>query len=357
MASVIFAAMINTLQAQLSHLSAHTLGNKTNGEDLVASRAQLELPDEDLRTKLATSFLGAFNSAEYYHFTSTDGDFKHNPMFQWVQEIFETADQFHVKSVSIAKHLYEVSVHPLIKSGDLFVAMFSNIQIDGTQTEALGIFKSENKSSVLKLTTKKDGRFEVDLQSGINLDKLDKGCLIYNLDEDKGYRLSILDRSGKSSDAQYWKELFLRVEPVKDEFQATRNILDIARHFVVDQIGDEFELSKADQIDYLNKSIGYFKKKDEFNQKEFEQEVFEDPEVIKSFRKFDNNFREQFNIDREDGFSISAEAVKKQSRVFKSVLKLDKNFHIYIHGDRELIERGVDEDGRKYYKIYYKQEL
>ncbi len=357
MASVIFAAMINTLQAQLSHLSAHTLGNKTNGEDLVASRAQLELPDEDLRTKLSTSFLGAFNSAEYYHFTSTDGDFKHNPMFQWVQEIFETADQFHVKSVSIAKHLYEVSVHPLIKSGDLFVAMFSNIQIDGTQTEALGIFKSENKSSVLKLTTKKDGRFEVDLQSGINLDKLDKGCLIYNLDEDKGYRLSILDRSGKSSDAQYWKELFLRVEPVKDEFQATRNILDIARHFVVDQIGDEFELSKADQIDYLNKSIGYFKKKDEFNQKEFEQEVFEDPEVIKSFRKFDNNFREQFNIDREDGFSISAEAVKKQSRVFKSVLKLDKNFHIYIHGDRELIERGVDEDGRKYYKIYYKQEL
>jgi hypothetical protein len=51
-------------------------------------------------------------------------------------------------------------------------------------------------------------------------------------------------------------------------------------------------------------------------------------------------FREQFSIDREDGFSISAEAVKKQSRVFKSVLKLDKNFHIYIHGDKELIERG-----------------
>jgi hypothetical protein len=349
--------MINTLQAQLSHLSAHTLGNKTNGEDLVASRAEIELPDEEMRARLTTSFLGAFGSAEYYHFTSTDGDFKHNPMFQWVQEIFETTDQFHLKSVSIAKHLYEVSVHPLIKSGDLFVAMFSNIQVDGTQTEALGIFKSENKSSILKLTTKKDGRVEVNYQDGINPDKLDKGCLIYNLDEDKGYRLSILDRSGKSSDAQYWKELFLRVEPVKDEFQATRNILDIARHFVVDQIGDEFELSKADQIDYLNKSIGYFKKKDEFNQKEFEKEVFEDPEVIKSFRKFDNSFREQFSIDREDGFSISAEAVKKQSRVFKSVLKLDKNFHIYIHGDRELIERGVDEDGRKYYKIYYKQEL
>ena len=49
--------------------------------------------------------------------------------------------------------------------------------------------------------------------------------------------------------------------------------------------------------------------------------------------------------------------MKKQARVFKSVLKLDKNFHIYIHGDRNRIERGVDEQGRKYYKIYYDQEL
>jgi hypothetical protein len=48
--------------------------------------------------------------------------------------------------------------------------------------------------------------------------------------------------------------------------------------------------------------------------------------------------------------------VKKQSRVFKSVLKLDRNFHIYIHGDKDLIERGVEKDGRKYYKIYYREE-
>jgi len=38
------------------------------------------------------------------------------------------------------------------------------------------------------------------------------------------------------------------------------------------------------------------------------------------------------------------------------VLKLDKNFHIYIHGNKELIERGTDPDGRKYYKIYFEQE-
>ena len=38
------------------------------------------------------------------------------------------------------------------------------------------------------------------------------------------------------------------------------------------------------------------------------------------------------------------------------VIKLDKNFHFYVHGSRELIEQGVDEEGRKFYKIYYKEE-
>jgi len=38
------------------------------------------------------------------------------------------------------------------------------------------------------------------------------------------------------------------------------------------------------------------------------------------------------------------------------VLKLDKNFHIYIHGDRNLIEQGEEPDGRKFYKIYYEEE-
>jgi len=44
--------------------------------------------------------------------------------------------------------------------------------------------------------------------------------------------------------------------------------------------------------------------------------------------------------------------------VFKSVIKLDKNFHIYVHGDRELIEKGYDEAmGKHFYKIYFDVEV
>jgi predicted transcriptional regulator len=35
---------------------------------------------------------------------------------------------------------------------------------------------------------------------------------------------------------------------------------------------------------------------------------------------------------------------------------IDKNFHIYVHGNRNLIEQGIDETGRKFYKIYYQEE-
>ncbi|MDR2511118.1 MAG: nucleoid-associated protein, partial [Bacteroidales bacterium] len=54
-------------------------------------------------------------------------------------------------------------------------------------------------------------------------------------------------------------------------------------------------------------------------------------------------------------FVISDSAVKKQSRTFKSVIKLDKNFHIYVHGDSNLIQQGEDDKG-KFYKIRYQEE-
>ena len=41
--------------------------------------------------------------------------------------------------------------------------------------------------------------------------------------------------------------------------------------------------------------------------------------------------------------------------MIKSVIKLDKNFSLYIHANRQLIEQGEDEQG-KFYKIHYNKE-
>ncbi|MDR2385087.1 MAG: hypothetical protein LBD80_05420 [Tannerella sp.] len=77
--------------------------------------------------------------------------------------------------------------------------------------------------------------------------------------------------------------------------------------------------------------------------------------MFESFNRYKSAYQQEHEIDIADDFTIFDSAVKKQARTFKSVIKLDKNFHTYIHGDRNLIEQGADENG-KFYKIYYKEE-
>lgn len=143
---------------------------------------------------------------------------------------------------------------------------------------------------------------------------------------------------------------------LNNDFHQTNQFLGIAKLFLTKQLDEEFDVSKADKIDLLNRSVDYFKTHDQFDKKEFEAEVFNHSNIIKSFHQFDQTYRQENNVELSDNFVISEQAVKKQARVFKNVLKLDKNFHIYIHGNREMIEQGIDENGRKYYKIYYENE-
>jgi hypothetical protein len=102
--------------------------------------------------------------------------------------------------------------------------------------------------------------------------------------------------------------------------------------------------------------VDFFKTHDIFDKEEFEQEVLQQENIIQSFSRFDERYKLENRIEIEDHFEISSQALKKQEKVFKSVIKLDKNFHIYIHGDRDLIEHGIEKDGRKFYKIYYNDE-
>jgi len=80
-------------------------------------------------------------------------------------------------------------------------------------------------------------------------------------------------------------------------------------------------------------------------------------EVIQSFKEFREEYQEDREVKIDKQFEISAPAVKKQAKIFKSVIKLDKNFHIYVHSNRRLIEKGYDDDrDMNYYRIFFKEE-
>lgn len=153
-----------------------------------------------------------------------------------------------------------------------------------------------------------------------------------------------------------WEEAFIPLEVRKDHMNLTSGVMHMAKTFIAEKIPEHFEIDRADQIDLLNRTAGYFKNKQQFNQDEFGAEVLRDEKVVASFNEFDREFRTTHDLPMEPDFQIAPDVVKKQGRVFKSILKLDKNFHIYIHGDRSLIHRGQEPDGRKFYKVYFQNE-
>ncbi|MFV8339560.1 nucleoid-associated protein [Flavobacterium sp. LB3P21] len=344
--------MHNILLGKIDKLIIHYIGNKNSGDGV---RFAKELTDfnkvEDRLTHLLAS---NFKAEELFHFYF-DPNLELNPIYQFVSSVFRNEQSYIEESKNIGRYLYDKSTHPNIKSGELCIVYIKDCQLNDEIVDCIVLFKSENKETILKINNTNKG-FDLTDISGLNINKLDKGCLIFNTERERGFVVSIIDNTNKGSEAQYWKDDFLSVQPKKDEFHQTNQFLGIAKQFVTKQLSDDFDLSKADKIDFLNRSVDYFKKHETFNKSEFEEEVFGDNNVIESFRKFDSIYRKDNELDLKDNFQISSHAVKKQSRVFKNVLKLDRNFDIYIHGNKNLIEKGVENDGRKYYKIYFEEE-
>ncbi len=348
--------MIDYSNCELEQLAVHQVGNKMNEEALHLSEAPMDISDIELRERLLRYFLQPFSEPkEFFNLSAEGEDFTLNPVFNAAAQVFDEVASLQQNSIELAQYLYELAEQPQIKSGDLFVVYFTEIVLEDEVTEAVGIFKAENRHSFLKLN-QAESNFSLGYEEGIYIEKLDKGCLIFNTDREVGFKVCIVDKSTKAAEAQYWKAQFLDVKPASDTYHYTKQFLTSTKNFVTQQLAEEFPVSKADQIDLLNRSVSYFKSHESFDKEEFEEEVLQKEEVIESFRNHNEAYQQEHDIDFGDRFDISPQAVKQQSRVFKSVLKLDKNFHIYIHGDRELIEQGVEVDGRKYYKIYFDKE-
>jgi hypothetical protein len=345
-------ATLDFTQVKLQKLITHHVGNKLRDEKYLLSDEITAFKD-DTKDFILKYFLLPVKADEFYSFFHTV-KLELNDVYSIVNNFFSKSDEFIQHSQSIAKLLYEQSMHPKIKEGELNIAHFSNVVLDGEVLDAIGIFKSENDVPFLKMENEKS-RYNINHDYGFEIKRIDKGCIIFKIDQKEGYKILINDNANKS-EAQYWKDDFLKVKPVADEFHLTNQFLGMTKQFVTKQLSEDFEMTKTDQIDLLNRSVEYFKTHGSFDKSEFENEVFKESGIIKSFQNFNSNYRLENELELIDNFDISPQAVKKQARIFKSVLKLDRNFHIYIHGNRDLIEQNVDENGRKYYKIYYENE-
>jgi hypothetical protein len=311
--------------------------------------------DETVQSLLLQYFLLPFKSEEYFNLTH-ESDIALNEIYTYVLQIFTQPETFYEQSVNIARHLYEVSTHPKIKTGELYVVSLRDCNVDGEQVEAIGLFKSESKETFLKVYPTSDS-FEIDYEDGININKLDKGCLIFNTERENGYLVSVVDNVRQSGEAMYWRNDFLNVAERRDTFHQTKQCIEMCKQFITERLPENFSVNRADQADILNKSAAFFKDNAEFSFDEFANQVIAQPEAIQSFKEFREEYQDDRDVKIDEQFEISAPAVKKQSKIFKSVIKLDKNFHIYVHGNRQLIEKGYDDKrDMNFYTLLFKEE-
>ena len=331
----------------------HWVGNKNNDEGVVLSDNTTILSPE-LEVTLIKYFLQSFEGKEEaWSFTHVD-DIKYNEISSYASEVFEDEDFVGV-STRIARQLYECSVHPNIKGGELFVVKFSNVLYDEKSVSAVGLFKSETKDTFLRFVSM-NNNLEVENELGTNVNHLDKGCLILDCADEKGYYVFTIDSSNRV-DAKYWTDDFLGIMPRQNEYTFTKDVLSMTREFVHKVLPAECPITKAEQVELLNKSMKYFKRNEDFSMQDYEEEVFGDAQLIDSFNKHKDAYEQEREAELAESFAISDSAVKKQERKMKSVIKLDKNFHIYVHGGEQLIQKGYDEEvGMQYYKVFFREE-
>lgn len=346
--------MINFSDSQLFSIAVHKVGNKSKEEICRFSDSQVE-PNIEIRSLLLHYFITPFKTQEYNSFFH-DVDLKFNEVYSYISEIFNTPETFLQQSINLCKHLYEKSIHPKIQGGEFYATYFKGCKINDEIVDAIGLFKSENKDTFLKVY-QSGGKFEIQSDEGININKLDKGCIIFNINKESGYVVLNVDNKNKGEEAKYWTNDFLHIQPRKDDFYYTQNILSLCKNFVTNELPKEFEVTKADQAILLNKSLNALKNGEQIELKKFAEEVFTQSNIIDSFERYKNQYLEERNLQLEDTFNVSETAVKKKAKGLMTTIRLDKNFEINIHGGEEYLERGYDKEKRlNYYQLFFVNE-
>ena len=355
--------MIYADNATLVSLSIFRVGNSGDAEEgLPVSEVQLE--EEEVSRKVLDYFLSDFPSEAWFHFqeaeptgaeTLCSAIDRHFTLSSSNLEHNSLGVDFATGSQRIAHIINQRLLELQLPSCHLMVACIQNLITDGEETDAIGLFLAESRKTALSLHENEEGCM-LSIHEILKPDHPDRGCIVFNTDTEEGFLVALSGDSGKTG--RLWKESVLRLHEKENAYSQTKACIGLCKEFVVEKLPEAHPVDKAAQAGLLHRSAQYFKENDSFSVDSFAEEVIREPEMIASFK----SYREEVCRDQEaplpDRFDISEAAVKKGARVFKSAIKLDKNFHIYVHGDRDRIRKGFDpQTGLHFYQIFFEEEL
>ncbi|MDP5061840.1 nucleoid-associated protein [Maribacter spongiicola] len=345
--------MINLYATQIESISIHRVGNKNKNEGVFLSEEPFRLNDETTGLLKEYFFKPFREKEENYYKLANEVDVEFNELYKIVSEVFEDNSKAHLNSKKIASLLFEQSNHPHIKSGEVYVAYLSNLLLDNKKVDAIGIFKSELKHDFIQFE-EKNSNLDIVIQQGININKLDKGCLIFNVDKEEGYKVLSVDSN--KYDTKYWIENFLGVNPLSDDNFKTKNYLKFCQNFAKDVVLPAED--KQQEVLFMNRAVNHFAKNDSFEESTFLNEVMENPELIPEFKHYKTEKGPKYSIEDVSTFDIANKAVSDARKKIKNVINLDTNIQIkmdFINPEsaEKYVEKGWDEERQMYYYLVY----
>lgn len=295
-------------------------------------------------TQLAFSKIDLEQQYEFFHETNI----ALNEVYTYVSAIFKEEKSFLEQSKSIARHLHSVSQHPNIKSGELFIGLFDNCFFMNEAKKIVAIVKIDEKEMFLDVKNDQN-KMIIHGIDGINVKKINNMAIIVDMGEEQVPAVYI--KTKRKEDIVYWQERFLKIKAADEHYHKTNLALTECKKYILKE--DNF--SNTEKLGLLNKTLDYFRNEDEFQVNEYIETVFD---------KTDSTQRDIIiNSVKPYETIISESALEKAEKKYKRKIKLDSNIEIQVNVQNieqvdELIEVGYDEaTNRKYYKIYFQEEI
>lgn len=348
--------MISRKNASISKFIIHKVGNKFNDTKNAFSEKLVDFDEAsyDLMLPFLLKLFG--NQVQSYRFNH-HANIALNEINTYVTQMFNEEQAFIETSKHIVMHLYEQSNSANIKTGDVLVVMFEGIEFREITTNAIGIFKIENKVNFFQ-TYLENNSYDVLVQKGISSKKVDKGCLILNQTDAEGNIIFSVDNN--SYDAQYWINHFLNIKYADDANSHTQNYIELCKDFSSEIIKTTY--GAQEQNSFLAKTIDFFKENEIINVERFKDELFEEDKHKREFDTYKKEFEGEQNLIIRNQFDIADAVVNKEKRKIKTDIKLDTNIQIKLDIDApdastEYLERGYDETKKMhYYKVFFNAE-
>lgn len=340
--------MIYTEYVKIQDIIIHQVGNKLSMDGVKLSNHCIDVTD-DLNELLVKHFLTPFRERLNMQFKSP---LQNNSVYSLIKAIFANKTDFVHLSQELAKLLYENSVYSKIMNGEFYVVYFSNCVIEGQTSDAVGLFKTEQKTPYLRVTPIGES-YTIAEEQGFSLKHFEKACLVFNVDEDSGYQIAVIDKTSKAPESQYWSDSFLQVKKRKTNSSQTESLFEMCKSFV-SQLGDKDEVEKASM---MNKALSILDDTEKIIElSSFKAEVFENQDVSDSFDEFRREKQTENQFELDEKFESDNSSIKKTGLKKLTTIHLDDNYDVIIRGTDD-IEKGYDEKRQKYfYKLFYNKE-